>query len=93
MDEYASVKTVNCLYKDEEGRLWIGTNDGGVSIMIDETIINVVSEKEGLSADSVKCITQGSDGDYYIGTTGAMSIVSLADGLTVKSYIDDINML
>ena len=48
MDEYASVKTVNCLYKDEEGRLWIGTNDGGVSIMIDETIINVVSEKEGL---------------------------------------------
>ena len=42
MDEYASVKTVNCLYKDEEGRLWIGTNDGGVSIMIDETIINVV---------------------------------------------------
>ena len=90
VDEYASVKTVNCLYKDEEGRLWIGTNDGGVSIMIDETIINVVSEKEGLSADSVKCITQGSDGDYYIGTTGAMSIVSLADGLTVKSYIDDI---
>ena len=90
VDEYASVKTVNCLYKDEEGRLWIGTNDGGVSIMIDETIINVVSEKEGLSADSVKCITQGSDGDYYIGTTGAMSVVSLAGGLTVKSYIDDI---
>ena len=90
VDEYSSVKTVNCLYKDEEGRLWIGTNDSGVSIMIDETIINVVSEKEGLSADSVKCITQGSDGDYYIGTTGAMSIVSLAGGLTVKSYIDDI---
>ena len=90
MDEYSSVKTVNCLYKDEEGRLWIGTNDSGVSIMIDETIINVVSEKEGLSADSVKCITQGSDGDYYIGTTGAMSVVSLAGGLTVKSYIDDI---
>jgi len=90
VDEYSSVKTVNCLYKDEEGRLWIGTNDSGVSIMIDETIINVVSEKEGLSADSVKCITQGSDGDYYIGTTGAMSVVSLAGGLTVKSYIDDI---
>jgi ligand-binding sensor domain-containing protein len=45
VDEYSSVKTVNCLYKDEEGRLWIGTNDSGVSIMIDETIINVVSDK------------------------------------------------
>ena len=40
------LKTVNCLYKDEEGRLWIGTNDSGVSIMIDETIINVVSERK-----------------------------------------------
>ncbi len=45
MDEYDSVRTVNCLYIDEEGRLWIGTNDDGLSIMINETVVNVVSEK------------------------------------------------
>ena len=32
MDEFESVKTVNCLYTDEEGRLWIGTNESGLSI-------------------------------------------------------------
>lgn len=80
MDEYDSVRIVNCLYIDEEGRLWIGTNDDGLSIMINETVVNVVSEKDGLPADCVKCITQGADGDYYIGTTGAMSVVSMSGG-------------
>ena len=27
MNDYESVRNVNCLYVDEEGRLWIGTND------------------------------------------------------------------
>ena len=91
MDEYDSVRTVNCLYIDEEGRLWIGTNDDGLSIMISETVVNVVSEKDGLPADTVKCITQGAEGDYYIGTTGAMSVVSMSGGLSVKSIIDNID--
>ena len=34
VDNYESVKNVNCLYVDEEGRLWIGTNDNGLSIVI-----------------------------------------------------------
>ncbi len=90
MDEFESVKTVNCLYTDEEGRLWIGTNDSGLSICINETITNVVSEKDGLTADSVRCITQSSDGDYYVGTSGAMSILTLAGGLSVKDTIPEI---
>lgn len=30
--DFDSVRNVNCLFADEEGRLWIGTNDNGVSI-------------------------------------------------------------
>ncbi len=90
MDEYESVKTVNCLYKDEEGRLWIGTNDNGVSILINDTLANVISHKDGLAADAVRCITQSTDGDYYVGTTGELSIVTLAGGMSVKSTIHDI---
>ena len=87
MDEYESVKTVNCLYTDEEGRLWVGTNDSGVSIFINESIANVVSEKEGLSSDSVRCITQSSDGEYYVGTSSELSVVTLSGGLSVKRTI------
>ena len=32
VDDYETVKNVNCLYVDEEGRLWIGTNDNGLAI-------------------------------------------------------------
>lgn len=90
VDEYESVKTVNCLYTDEEGRLWVGTNDSGVSIFINETISNIISEKEGLSSDSVRCITQSSEGEYYVGTSSALSVVTLSGGLSVKRTISEV---
>ena len=58
--------------------------------MINEQVANVVSEKDGLSDDAVKCITQGTDGCYYVGTTGKMSVLSMAGGLSVKKVIDDV---
>ncbi len=90
MDEFESVKNVNCMYTDEEGRLWIGTNDSGLSICIDEKISNVVTEEDGLSSDSVRCITQCTDGDYYVGTTGALAVLTLSGGLSVETVIPDI---
>ena len=64
MNEYESVKNVNCLYTDEAGRLWIGTNDSGVSISINEEISNVIDSMHGLPSDSVRCITENSDGTF-----------------------------
>lgn len=90
MDAFESVKNVNCLYTDEEGRLWIGTNDSGLSICINEKISNVVTEEDGLSSDSVRCITQCTDGDYYVGTTGSLAILTLSGGLSVETVIPDI---
>ena len=97
MDDYDSVRNVNCLYVDKEGRLWIGTNDKGLSIMIDEKIVNVVDSTEGLPSDSVRCIAQSADGYYYVGTTGSMQILSLNSGLKrintlwEVNYADDIS--
>ena len=90
INEYESIKTVNCLYTDEEGRLWVGTNDSGLSIFINDTVANVITEKQGLASDSVRCITQCADGNYYVGTAGALSIVTLAGGLNVKKTMEDI---
>ena len=90
MDHYDSVKNVNCLYTDEAGRLWIGTNDSGVSICINEEISNVVDSSQGLPADSVRCITECSDGTFYVGTSDALAIVSLSGGLSVSDIVSDI---
>lgn len=90
MNHYDSVKNVNCLYTDEAGRLWIGTNDSGVSICINEEISNVVDSSQGLPADSVRCITECSDGTFYVGTSDALAIVSLSGGLSVSDIVTEI---
>ena len=90
MDEYDSVKNVNCLYTDEAGRMWIGTNDSGLSICINEHISNVVNKDSGLPSDSVRCMTQSADGHYYIGTSDSMAIVDISGGLTVTDTIEEI---
>ena len=91
IDDYESVKNVNCLYVDEEGRLWIGTNDNGLSIMIREEIVNVLDESSGLPSNSVRSIIRASDGYYYIGTTGSMQVLMMNNGLKAANTLDEIN--
>ena len=95
MDQYDSVRNVNCMYVDEEGRLWIGTNDNGLTILINEEVVNVVDQSLGLPANSVRSIIRSSDGYYYIGTTSSMQVLTLNCGLKILntlrevSYADD----
>ncbi len=91
MNEYDSVKTVRCLYVDDDGRLFVGTNDNGVSILINEEIANVLTEKNGLPADSVRCITSDSEGLYYIGTTAELAVVEINDGIRIKKIVPEVN--
>ena len=90
MNEFEAVKTVNCLYTDEAGRLWIGTNDNGIAICTNQKIVNVVGRKEGLPSDSVRCITESSEGYYYVGTTDSLVVMTLLGGLKVYETIPEI---
>ncbi|MCR5012665.1 MAG: HD domain-containing protein [Lachnospiraceae bacterium] len=91
VDEYESVKNVNCLYVDEEGRMWIGTNDSGLSIVIREEMVNVLDQSSGLPSNSVKSIISSSDGYYYVGTTGSMQVIVMNNGMKVVNTLDEIN--
>lgn len=89
MNQYDSVKNVNCLFVDAEGRLWIGTNDNGVVVVINEKVSNVISSADGLPSDSVRSITQSADGEYYIGTAGGMAVISMKIGLSVVETVPE----
>ncbi len=91
VDNYESVRNVNCLYVDEEGRLWIGTNDNGLSIVIREKVANVLDQSTGLSSNSVRCITSSSDGYYYVGTTGALQILTMNNGLKISGTLNEMH--
>ena len=91
MDHYESVRNVNCLFVDTEGRMWIGTNDNGLSIVIHERVSSVVGTEDGLPAESVRCITQSTDGLYYIGTTDSMFVLTLDSGLRAVNTLGEVH--
>ncbi|MGN0688367.1 MAG: HD domain-containing phosphohydrolase [Oscillospiraceae bacterium] len=90
MNELESVKTVNCLYTDEAGRMWIGTNDNGLSIYMNDRITNVLNKNDGFPSNSVRCITESSKGLYYAGTTDSLVVLTLSGGLKVYDIIPEI---
>ena len=91
VDNFESVRNVNCLYVDEEGRLWIGTNDNGLTIVIREKVVNVLDQSTGLPSNSVRCIIRASDGYYYVGTTGSMQMLVMNNGLKAANTLQEIN--
>lgn len=91
MNEYESIKTVRYLYVDDDGRLFVGTNDKGLSILINEEITDVLTEKNGLPSDSVRCITSASDGRYYIGTSAELAVVEINDGIRIVAKEPDVS--
>lgn len=90
MQNVESVKNVNCMYVDEEGRLWVGTNDDGVTIFINEHVMNVIDQDSGLLSNSVKSIVCDAKGNYYIGTTEGISVVSLSGGVRVTESVTQV---
>lgn len=91
VDDYESVKNVNCLYVDEEGRLWIGTNDNGLAIVIREEVVNVLDQSSGLMSNSVRSIVCATDGCYYIGTSGALQVLVMNNGLKITDTLHELN--
>lgn len=87
---FDSVKNVNCLYVDVEGRLWIGTNDDGMSSCIDGQIVTSFRESSGLPSNSVRSIVQQSTGSYFVGTSSELAVVSLVGGAHVTRIIPEI---
>nr|MCR4586057.1 hypothetical protein [Lachnospiraceae bacterium] len=74
------INNVMALYVDRTGRLWIGTNDSGIACYdpADGSICFYTST-EGLSADTIRSISEDDKGDIYVGTVSGLCIIT-ADG-------------
>lgn len=92
MDDFETVKNVNCLYTDAEGRLWIGTNDSGLAISINEEVVNTLTaEENGLPSDSVRTIGGGQNGIFYVGTGNGLTLVTLTGGLQIVKTFPELS--
>ncbi|MCR4605893.1 MAG: response regulator [Eubacterium sp.] len=86
------INNVMQLHADSSDRLWIGTNEGGVaSYDIKTGAVKFYDMSVGLDANSVRSICEDSEGNVYIGTVGALSIIDKAGNVETKREWKEIN--
>ena len=71
------LNTITALYADTQNRLWIGTNSNGVACYEPDTQkIRFYTVRDGMTSDSVRCITEDGQKNIYVGTTNYLSIIT-----------------
>lgn len=78
-------RKVSCVYEDQGGNLWFGTDGAGAVRYDGKTMVVYTVKTHGLSSDNVSKIIQDSRGDYWFGT--ANGGVSHFDGNTFTTHL------
>ena len=73
------------LFEDSQGRIWVGTYNGGVS-MYDGTNFTNYNESNGLVNNTVNCIYEDHQGDMWFGTDGGLSYLTNNRFVNYRSY-------
>lgn len=76
------VSSVVSLFEDSRGRLWIGTNDGGVAVM-ENNEFDVIDQHDGLQTSSIRTITEDGSGNVIIATNLGLSYIDPQGGLHI----------
>ncbi len=74
-----SVRSVECLYVDNEDRLCVGTNGAGVTFFQPDVSHIVLNMDNGLPSNTIRAVKKDTSGYYYIATTGGVSIAHIND--------------
>lgn len=97
MDSTSGIASVVCLFVDSKDRLWVGTNDAGVAVIDQKGEIKTFRMKDGLTSESIRAITEDSDGSIYVAMTKGIARINqdmdiqIVDHYVIKGqYIIDI---
>jgi len=62
---------IRAVLEDRQGRLWVGTQDAGISILSSAGTAWTHYRQQFGKTDTIRCFLQDSDGKIWIGTAGA----------------------
>lgn len=93
IDQGLSQNTVNAIFKDSEGYMWFGTNDGlnrfdGYSM---EVFRNIPGDTNSLSNGKIFAIAQDLNGDIWIGTANGLNRYDPQKGCFERFYHNEQN--
>lgn len=74
----SGIVSVTAMLCDSKGRLWIGTNDGGIA-RYEGGVFCYFNMEDGLSSDSIRCFYEDEQGNMYVGTTDHLCVVDEED--------------
>ncbi|MCR5120546.1 MAG: response regulator [Lachnospiraceae bacterium] len=85
------ISNVMALFVDSAGRLWIGTNDSGIACYdpADGSIVFYTSS-EGLSADTIRSISEDDKGNVYVGTVSGLSVISVDGTVSIPQEYEEL---
>jgi signal transduction histidine kinase/ligand-binding sensor domain-containing protein len=68
-------EALRCIFADQEGNLWIGSNGAGL-YRLKARIIHTLTPEEGLSGNVVKSVTQDTAGNIWAMSTSTLNLIS-----------------
>lgn len=79
------------IFKDDDGKLWIGTYSSGIVIVNPEdmSLTPVFLDPDNSRSETVRAITRDHNGKYWIGTRGGLYIYEKGKGVTAFYYHDE----
>jgi signal transduction histidine kinase/ligand-binding sensor domain-containing protein/DNA-binding response OmpR family regulator len=79
------------IFRDDDGLLWVGTYSNGVMIVdpVSKTAKNLKLEPFKERTETIRAISKGILGDYWIGTRGGLYVYSKTKGVTDFFKHDD----
>ena len=90
MGKKQNITNVTELYVDSKGRLWVGTNDSGVAVYENKEF-KLYGIDDGLDANSIRSVCEGEEGEFYIGTTGKMSVLYPDGTMKMLVTLEDVS--
>lgn len=87
---------VNAIWQEPDGRLWVGSVEGGLSVLEagGTSFYHLTREKGGLAHNSVSAIRPGPDHQMYVGTWGSgIDVVSAGPRPRVVSHLPALGTL
>jgi signal transduction histidine kinase/DNA-binding NarL/FixJ family response regulator len=85
-DGLASDRIWKAIYRDSHGKLWVGTDGGGVSCY-DGSVWTSLDTRDGLAGNTISWIHQDPDGYFWFATDGGITRYRPSTILPPKAYI------
>ncbi|MCD7825740.1 MAG: ATP-binding protein [Clostridiaceae bacterium] len=83
------INSVTCLLADDNSRLWIGTNNNGIACYnLISNELTFYTAEDGITANSIRCITLDSSGNVYVGTIKNMSVIAPDGSIKALAWHD-----